>query len=387
MFEVDDYESDDGEYRGIRRLAAARLARPGEEHELIVKAESIWARKVTQQCEKAGTNLSALVKLFTHMPNLKDIEIREWSCDLAQYGFKGSMGREVGQQFAGCSTTWKHLELLSAAVQKANIHIASLFTPKINLFTLTTNGALESLFSSITALSFNVENADLLRAAPNNEPSPFAALLRQTSRTLEVLEFRNLTTSHPQIPNAGDILLSRIFGESHEAGSPDNTVPVFSRLKTLKLRSLYLSVPYLIDFVSQQPKLQYAHFDYVYLTPEGYKWSHVAERLPPSCKKLYIGNCGHDKFDPNTPTVDGHIKSFLPYKEGFPATSDWRVDESLVEQKMDNDEQAQKNSGWHMAPGPPGAPPGSRGLYRTTTREELRAKYRMAYSCAVFRRK
>jgi hypothetical protein len=264
----------------------------------------------------------------------------------------------VSEQFSGCSTTWKHLELLSSAVQLAKIHIAGLFTPKIDLFTLTTNGALENLFSSLTELSFNVENADLMRDAPNNEASPFTALLRRALQTLEILEFRNLTTSHPQIPNSGDPLLNSLFGGSYIASSPDTAMLLFPELKTLKLRSLYLNAPYLMNFVSQQPKLQYARFDYVYLTPEGYTWSHIAERLPPLCKKLYIGNCGHDKFDPDTPSVDGHIRAFLPYKEGFPATSDWRVDESFIEQKMDNDEQAQKDSGWHMAPGPPGAPPG-----------------------------
>jgi hypothetical protein len=90
MFELSDYESDDGEYRGIRRLAAARLARPEEERELIEKAEAIWAGKVAQQREKVEANLAALVKLLMHIPNLKAIEIREWSCDLGEYGFKGS---------------------------------------------------------------------------------------------------------------------------------------------------------------------------------------------------------------------------------------------------------------------------------------------------------
>ncbi|KAF1836645.1 hypothetical protein BDW02DRAFT_222357 [Decorospora gaudefroyi] len=225
-----------------------------------------------------------------------------------------------------------------------------------------------------------------MRPALKNEASPFAVLLRRASQTLEILEFRNLTASCRQIPIEGNTLLNRLLGGSHIGSSPDTALSILPAFKTLKLRSLYLNVPYLINFISLQPQLQYANFEYVYLKPEGYMWSHVAERLPPSCKKLYIGNCGHDKFDPNTPAVDGHIRAFLPYKEGFPATSDWRVDESFIEQKRDNDEQDAKDSGAHMKPAPPGAPSGSGGLYGTTTREEFRAKYRMTHDCAVFRR-
>lgn len=175
-FEVSDTESDDGECYRARRLALAPLARPEVQQELIVKAESVWTENVAQQRENAEENLAALVKLFLHMPNLKGIEIIEWSFDLGEYGFPDSGERirsflvfnevetfshELGEQFGGCSTTWKHLELLSSAVQLARIHIAILSISKIDLFTLTTNDALENLFRSLTGLSFNVENSRL----------------------------------------------------------------------------------------------------------------------------------------------------------------------------------------------------------------------------------
>ncbi|CAN9395079.1 unnamed protein product [Alternaria alternata] len=149
---------------------------PEVQQELIVKAESVWTENVAQQRENAEENLAALVKLFLHMLNLKGIEIIEWSFDLGEYGFPDSGERirsflvfnevetfshELGEQFGGCSTTWKHLELLSSAVQLARIHIAILSISKIDLFTLTTNDALENLFRSLTGLSFNVENSRL----------------------------------------------------------------------------------------------------------------------------------------------------------------------------------------------------------------------------------
>ena len=246
------------------------------------------------------------------------------------------------------------------------------------MFTLTTNDALKNLFSSLTGLSFNVENARLARdSAENNDTSPFAALLRRASQTLENLEC-NVTTWYFDIPNHENPLLNRLFGGSCGSGLTDTTPLVFPALKTLKLQNVEVDAAYLIDFVSQQPKLQYAHFDLVGLTSEGYLWSDVAEHLPPSCRKLYIGNCGHGTFAPDTPVVGGKGKAFFPYVEGFPATSDWRVDMSFLEQEMDD----------HLESGPPGALPGSGGRYAygTTAREEMRAEYITCYQCAVFRR-
>jgi hypothetical protein len=89
MHEEEDFETDSGgEYIGIRRLAAERLARPDKERGLIEQAEAIWVSKVEEQREKADAILAALVKLFAHMPSLKAIEIQEWHCDLSGYGFE-----------------------------------------------------------------------------------------------------------------------------------------------------------------------------------------------------------------------------------------------------------------------------------------------------------
>jgi hypothetical protein len=202
-------------------------------------------------------------------------------------------------------------------------------------------------------------------------------LRRRTSQTLENLEC-NVTTWYIDIPNHENPLLNRLFGGSCGSGPTDTTPLVFPALKTLKLQNVEVDAAYLIDFVSQQPKLQYAHFELVGLTSEGYLWSDVAEHLPPSCKKLYIGNCGHGTFAPDEPVVGGKGKAFFPYVEGFPATSDWKVDKSFLEQEM----------GDHLGSGPPGAPPGSGGrlAYGTAAREEMRAQYITCYQCAVFRR-
>jgi hypothetical protein len=93
MHEDGDFETDsDGEYVGIRRLAAERLARPEKEREQIDQAEAIWAAKVNEQREKAAINLSALVTLFSHMPCLKAIEVKEWFCDFSEWGFENDAG-------------------------------------------------------------------------------------------------------------------------------------------------------------------------------------------------------------------------------------------------------------------------------------------------------
>ena len=88
MYDAEDFETDsEGEYVGIRRRAEERLARPGKERNLIEQAKAIWVSKVEEQRERADGILAALVKLFTHMPSLKAIEIQQWHCDLSNYGF------------------------------------------------------------------------------------------------------------------------------------------------------------------------------------------------------------------------------------------------------------------------------------------------------------
>ena len=89
MYDEEDFETDsEGEYAGIRRLAAERLARPDRERELIEQAEAIWTAKVEEQRVRADAILAAMVKLFAHMPCLKAIDVQEWHCDLGDYGFE-----------------------------------------------------------------------------------------------------------------------------------------------------------------------------------------------------------------------------------------------------------------------------------------------------------
>ncbi|CAN9289460.1 unnamed protein product [Alternaria alternata] len=383
MYEAEDFETDSegeyaGEYAGIRRRAEERLARPGKERNLIEQAEAIWVSKVEEQRERADGILAALVKLFAHMPSLKAIEIQQWHCDLSDYGFVDGVDNEVSEQFSGCSTTWKHLELLSSALQASNSRIQSLVLPKIHPSSITTSAALEHMFSSLTTLSFNAESVNFLLESPNNEGSLLASLICHASQTLQTLEFRNMTTSHPQLPDVGEHYIEKLLG-SVSAPASTYTPLVFPALKTLKLRSLLLETPSVINFLSQQPKLQYAHFEYVYLTSIGYKWHNVAQKLPPSCNKLYIGRCGHEKWALNSPAAYNHIKPFLPFKEEFPSTSGWRLNELAFQREMDDDLQRQLDAGMAGV-----LPPDQ--MYMGKTREEWVAMMRLASDHAEFER-
>ncbi|CAN9095928.1 hypothetical protein AA0114_g7482 [Alternaria tenuissima] len=379
MYEEEEFEEDsEGEYVGIRRRAEARLARPGKERNLIEQAEAIWVSKVEEQRERADEISAALVKLFAHMPSLKAIEIQEWHCDLSDYGIVDDYDNEVSEQFSGCRTTWKHLELLSSALQASNSRIQSLVLPKIHPSSITASAALEHMFSSLTTLSFNAESVDFLLESQNNEGSLLASLICHASQTLQTLEFRNITTSHPQLPDVGEHYIEKLLG-SVSAPASTYTPLVFPALKTLKLRSLLLETPSLINFLSQQPKLQYAHFEYVYLTSIGYKWHNVAQKLPPSCNKLYIGRCGHEKWALNSPAAYNHIKPFLPFKEGFPSTSGWRLNELAFQKEMDDDLQRQLDAGMAGV-----LPPDQ--MYMGKTREEWVAMMRLASDHAEFER-
>ena len=117
----------------------------------------------------------------------------------------------MSEQFSGCSTTWKHLELLSSALQASNSRIQSLVLSKIHPSSITTSAALEHMFSSLTTLSFNVESVDFLLESPNNEGSLLASLICHASETLQTLEFRNITTSHPQLPDMGEHYIEKLL--------------------------------------------------------------------------------------------------------------------------------------------------------------------------------
>jgi hypothetical protein len=234
------------------------------------------------------------------------------------------------------------------------------------------------MFSSLTALPFNAENVDFLLDSPNNEGLLLASLICHTSQTLQTLEFRNMNTSHPQFPDSGEHYVERLFGGVSVTVSTDITPLVFPALTTLKLRSLVLETPSLINFLSRQPKLQYAHFEHVYLTSIGYKWHDLARQLPPSCNKLYIGVCGHEKWGVDSPAAENHIRKFLPFKEGFPSTSGWRLNELAFQREMDNELQRQLDCGMAMLP--------PDRMYMGKTREEWVATMRLASDHADFER-
>jgi hypothetical protein len=89
MSEEDDFEDDEEfGYIGVRRIVEERRLRPERERSLIEAADKIWSLKTAEQHKKADRNKSALVRLFANMPNLKNVEICEWKCQLEEYGIE-----------------------------------------------------------------------------------------------------------------------------------------------------------------------------------------------------------------------------------------------------------------------------------------------------------
>jgi hypothetical protein len=92
MYDEEDFEDDEEfGYAGVRRIVEERRLRPERERSLIEAAEEIWSLKIVEQHEKADTNKSALVRLFTNMPNLIHVEICDWKCQLEEYGIAESV--------------------------------------------------------------------------------------------------------------------------------------------------------------------------------------------------------------------------------------------------------------------------------------------------------
>lgn len=284
----------------------------------------------------------------------------------------------MGEQFSACKTTWTHLEFLSAAVEASKSHIKALFLPKIDLPVIKSNGALENLFCSLSTLSFNMEDVDFMLKETNNRATTLTSLIRCASQTLHTLEFRNLTTSHPQLPHMEEHFLENIFVKPMSVDSTEPKTLVFPKLRTLKLRSLILNTPSLIAFLAKQPSLEYAHFDYVYLATIGYKWNDVTDTLPPSCKRVYIGKCGHEKCGPDLAVAYNYIKAFYPYKEIFPTTAKWKLNESYFEKEMEDRRLQEIACGAHSLP--------VEHKYQGMSREEWVAMIRLATDHAEYQR-
>jgi hypothetical protein len=356
MYDEEDFEDDEEfGYAGIRRIAEERRARPEKERNLIEAAEEIWTVKVAQQREKAEANKAALTRLFAHMPNLRRVDICEWKCEFGEYGIEDRIDDDVERQFAGFKPTWEHLELLSHAIQASNTRIKHLTLPAIDMPSIRLNSSVENLFKSLTTLSFNTEDIDFMHKESRQDISDITKLMTLTSSTLQHLEFRNVSTSHPQLPQVGEHFLERIFGSSSTDATTETIVTtplVFPKLRTLKLRSMILNTPSLIAFLSIQPVLEYALFEYIYIATIGYTWADVAQTLPQSCSKFYISQCGHEIYGPDSPVASNHIKDFRPYRDPFPTRAGWRASDAFFQKDQDErDREEAKMAKWVLPPG------------------------------------
>jgi hypothetical protein len=255
----------------------------------------------------------------------------------------------VERQFAGCKPVWAHLELLSHALQASNRHIKHLTLPGIDPLSLTISSSLESLFGSLTTFSFNSEDIAFMKEESSQDASVLTKLIGCASQTLQSLDFRNISTSHPQLPEIGEHFLERLVGR--RGTDPTETAPlVFPNLKTLKLRSMILNSPSLITFLSLQPALEHVRFEYVYLATIGYTWADIAQALPPSCTTLYISQCGHEKAAAHLVAAYNYIKDFRPYRDPFPLHAGWRASEALFEKEQEDRARAAAKINWVPPP-------------------------------------
>lgn len=60
----------------------------------------------------------------------------------------------------------------------------------------------------------------------------------------------------------------------------------------------------------------------------------MASALPPSCTSLFIKDCGHELYKPDSPVAYNHINPFSLYVEDFPASSGWKASETWIEEEM-----------------------------------------------------
>jgi hypothetical protein len=234
--------------------------------------------------------------------------------------------------------------MLASATQASGRRISNLVLPNIDPEIVTLNSSLESLFSALTMLSFNIEEIDFMLKNGKRMPT-FNKLIGCTSQTLQNLVFRNYSATHQHMPKIGEHFLEALCGTVNVGTITEIRVtpPIFPSLKELRLRSIIVNTPSLIAFLSNQPMLQYAHFEFVYLATFGYKWSDVAEAMPASCTRIYINDCGHTQWprDSEPPMAYNHFDALKLYQEPFPPSSGWRIRETFFEEEMKKEDKRQ----------------------------------------------
>ncbi|ORY18421.1 hypothetical protein BCR34DRAFT_343589 [Clohesyomyces aquaticus] len=267
--------------------------------------------------------MAALINLFQHMPRLNELIVTQWDCNLKEHGLKGMFSNQYAGIFPHSKTTWANLAMIGSALEASHNRIHHMTLPAVDPLFPATDTSLETLFKTLTSLSFNIKDLTFMTARSHQDASTFLKLLQCASETSRKLDFRNHTESHPQLPETDDHFLEKLF-QDPESDAPDGIRPLlFPRLTTLKLRSIILNTPSLIAFLSRQPVLEYAEFEYIYLTTIGYKWSDVAIVLPSTCQKFSVNSCGHEPYGPSSPIAENHIIAFKPYQQPFPAGTGW----------------------------------------------------------------
>ncbi|RYF48364.1 MAG: hypothetical protein EOO38_10285 [Cytophagaceae bacterium] len=196
----------------------------------------------------------------------------------------------------------------------------------------TLDATLLTLFAHLSTLSFNLEDTAFMIQGSSRSVPVFLKLIQCASQTLQEIYFRNRSACHPQLPQMQEHFLEKLF-HAPQADEQAQEIPlVFPNLRMLTLRSMIFNTPSLIGFISQQPELEYIRFEFSYLATIGYTWDDVAVALPSSCKELYIMNCGHERYTPQSPVAYNHIKPFNPYEHVSLGAQEWQTSDALFEQ-------------------------------------------------------
>ncbi|KAJ4358676.1 uncharacterized protein N0V89_003260 [Didymosphaeria variabile] len=324
----DAWESDDEwGHVGVRRLAEARQARPEKEREIIIKAESYWQTKATEQEQQKTANHAALMERLSMSLHPND-------------HFTDGSSEEIEYQFSDTDILNLHLETLSGALDEAGVRIRHLLLPTVNGRAIKRKSpSIQHLFTGLTSLSFDLHDPAEMLNDYDEQPPSFRTLIQCTRHTLEKLQFSSLFAFNMHRPRRGEHLLEKLWG--YEPGSGTEAF-VFPRLKQLELISLVLYTPSLIAFLKAQPALEKAVFKHIYLPTRGYGWPDVAAALPPSCHSLHLDHCGgqttpRDGPDPPPDSNITHsdIERFRPYKHPFPEACGWRASKSYFEREAE----------------------------------------------------
>lgn len=159
---------------------------------------------------------------------------------------------------------------------------------------------------------------DFLREDRPQSPA-WVGLFKCAQKTLQTLEIAG--SIYIQLPDRGSHTLLNMLGTTEDSDEP----LVYPELQTLRVKTLILSTPPLIEFLNSQPKISDLHFSYTYLHTPNQGWPFLARAFPRTVQFWTTsGEVGHEPILGDGSVAYNWCRSWNVLRESSPTKLGWK---------------------------------------------------------------